>query len=112
MWRNATQPILNLSDFTEHGWDVDENGQVCIKWMNLRLAPDALLELANCKCTKRYENNRCSFRKSGLRCTDVCKCSECKNGKENAGDSDKSDDDMFDHIDQCSSGTDSSGGEH
>ena len=112
IWRNATRPILDLPDFTEHGWKIDDDGQLGIKWMSLQPAPNALLLLVNCKCTKGCKNNRCSCRKSGLKCTDVCKCHECKNGKDSADDSDDSDDDMFDRNDQCSSDTDSNDGDN
>ena len=102
IWRNATQPILNLPNFTEHGWRIDESGEVCVKRMSLPPAPDSILVLVKCKCTKGCENNRCSCNKSGLQCTDVCKCSDCKNGKANNEDPDDSDNDVFDCSD-CSS---------
>lgn len=103
IWRNATQPILNLPNFTEHGWSIDDNGKVCVKWMNLPPAPDSILTLVNCKCTKGCSNNRCSCRKSKLTCTDVCKCNDCQNGKTNNEEDD--DDDVFDHSD-CLSDSD------
>jgi hypothetical protein len=102
IWRNATQPILNLPNFTEHGWSIDESGMVCVKWMSLPPAPDSVLVLVNCKCTKGCENNRCSCKKSGLQCTDVCKCCDCKNGKADSDYPDDSDNDVFDCSD-CSS---------
>ena len=70
--------------------------------MSLSPAPDSMLVLVNCKCTKGCENNRCSCKKPGLQCTDVCKCSDCKNGKANSEDPGDSDNDVFDCSD-CSS---------
>ena len=80
IWRHALQPVVHLPNFNEHGWNINENGHVEVRWMNQPPAPDSIMELVNCKCKKGCETNRCSCRKSGLKCTDVCKCCDCKNG--------------------------------
>ena len=59
--------------------------------MNLAIARDSIHSLVNCKCKKGCETNRCSCRKSGLKCTDVCKCCDCKNGD---GDQETMEDDL------------------
>ena len=79
IWRNATLPDFNTRSFTEHGWVIDKDGVVYVKWMNLPPAPESILELVNCKCTKGCGNNRCSCRKSSLECTELCKCHDCQN---------------------------------
>ena len=86
IWRNATLPRFNTGNFTEHGWELDEDGVVNIKWMNLPPAPASFLELMNCKCTKGCGNNRCSCRKSSLKCTELCKCHECQNREDDDND--------------------------
>jgi hypothetical protein len=62
-----------------HDWYI-ENGQLCIKWMTLPVAPDSVLEIVNCSCKTGCKSNRCSCKKANLNCTDLCKCSDsCKN---------------------------------
>ena len=75
---------------TERG--INEEGVVHVKWINPPPAPAAILELVNCKCTKGCNTNRCSCRKSSLKCTDLCKCQECQNREdEDPDDSDSCD---------------------
>eukprot|EP00794_Sanderia_malayensis_P020800 gene20800-22840_t len=49
-------------------------------WMTSPPAPDSVIEFVSCKCKQGCENNRCSWMKSALTCTDLCKCTGCKNG--------------------------------
>ena len=91
--RNTTLPDFNTGNFTVHGWGIDDDGVVYVKWMNLPPAPASILESVNCKCTKGCGNNRCSCRKSSLKCTELCKCHDCQNSDayEEPGDSDSYD---------------------
>ena len=41
-----------------------------------RPAPDAVLHLIKCRCTKGCGTNRCQCRKAGLNCTDLCACGD------------------------------------
>ena len=105
IWRHATQPTLYLPSFKERGWGVDQHGKVFVKWINLPPAPDSILKFVNCKCTKGCESNRCSCLKSGMKCTDVCKCTNCKNCKESGSgnESDDSDEDIYNFDESASS---------
>ena len=48
----------------------------------LQPAPDAVLYLVKCGCGKgKCGNNKCSCRKAGLMCTDLCSCSNNETGK-------------------------------
>lgn len=48
----------------------------------LQPAPDAVLHLVKCGCGKdRCSNNRCSCRKAGLTCTDLCTCNNDETGE-------------------------------
>ena len=95
IWRNATLPRFNTGNFTEQGWRLDEDGVVYIKWMNFPPAPASILGLVNCKCTKGCGNNRCSCRKSSLKCAELCKCHECQN-RENDDNDEPDDSDSYD----------------
>ena len=101
IWRHAAQPVLNLPSFREHGWKVDEDGNVLVNWLTIAPAPESLLELVHCKCRKGCENNRCSCVKAGLNCSELCKCVNCENTD---GDSLECDSDTYDSQDDYSSG--------
>lgn len=103
IWRHAVQPILRLPDFCDHGWKLDEEGNVTINWMSLAPAPDSILEFVNCKCKKGCENNRCSCVKAVMKCSDLCKCTGCKNSSTDITDSLESDSDTYNSPDECSS---------
>ena len=103
IWRHAVQPILRLPDFYDHGWKLDEEGNVTINWMSLAPAPDSVLEFVNCKCKKGCENNRCSCAKAAMKCSDLCKCIGCKNSSTNITDSLESDSDTFSPEESSSS---------
>jgi hypothetical protein len=99
IWRHANQPVQNLPNFCDHGWKIDDQGDVLVNWMTLPPAPDSVLEFVHCKCTKGCENNRCSCVKATLRCSDLCKCTNCKNElREN---DDSNDADTYDYS-ECS----------
>ncbi|XP_028411728.1 uncharacterized protein LOC114534481 [Dendronephthya gigantea] len=109
IWRHATQPMLHLPTFYNHGWKVDGEGNVEIAWMTIPAAPDSILEFVNCKCTKGCENRRCSCLKASLKCTDVCQCHDCKNRYSESHDESEcyEDSDTFSSCDDHSSDEDS-----
>ena len=88
IWRHAVQPVLNLPSFCEYGWEVDDVGNVLVKWMTIAPAPESLLEFVNCKCQKGCETKRCSCVKAELKCSDLCKCVGCRNNNGNKEDID------------------------
>ena len=70
----------------------------------LQPAPDAVLYLVKCGCGKdKCGNNRCSCRRAGLMCTDLCSCSNSETGEacENVNiiENDSSDDETSDEHD-------------
>ena len=98
----CSQYYVRLPDFCNHGWKLDEEGNVTINWMSFAPAPDSFLEFVNCQCKKGCENNRCSCAKAAMKCSDLCKCIGCKNSSTNITDSLESDSDTF-SPDQSSS---------
>ena len=79
IWRHAVQPVLNLPSFRDYGWEVDDTGNVLVNWMTLAPAPESLLQFVNCKCRKGCGNKMCSCVKAELKCSDLCKCTDCEN---------------------------------
>ena len=68
-------------------------------------APESVLHLVKCGCKKRCRSGRCSCRKAGLNCSDICDCTgdgegACENSEQLAPEGDEVDDDDFDHGDR------------
>ena len=79
VWRRCHLPFQNLPCPENYGWDVDIEGSYDpIMTQNLP-APIAIIEMSSCSCKTGCSTNRCSCRKNGLVCTDLCKCKECQN---------------------------------
>jgi hypothetical protein len=80
IWKTATSAFPELVDPSDCGWKVIENQYTPIFTTNPS-APEDILRLAKCSCTKGCKTNRCSCRTEQLVCTDLCGCSlyECSN---------------------------------
>ena len=78
-WNRCLSPMLQLPPAVDNGWQLESDGQLQVLWMTRPSAPDSLLEFVQCKCKTGCKTKRCSCLKSGLKCTEVCSCSECDN---------------------------------
>lgn len=76
--KRAHQPFQLLPEATGYGWEQDNDELVAIMTDSLP-APLALVELSACGCKTECSNGRCLCYKNNLVCTDMCKCSDCKN---------------------------------
>ena len=81
IWKNALNATVDCPNIINHGWLVDENGNLSINWMDLPPAPDGILENIECSGKKGCVNNHCACKKAKLSCTSVCKCTSCVNKK-------------------------------
>ena len=79
---------------TDLGWQVENNGEYMPILTKEPLAPDCVLELARCGCSKSQCSGRCSCKEKDLTCTELCKCDpdNCKNMMTNSIDSESDDD--------------------
>lgn len=73
----------------------------------LQPAPDAVFYLVKCGCGKgKCGNNKCSCRRAGLMCTDLCSCGSNETGEAcdnvNIIENDSSDDETSDEQDDDS----------
>ena len=97
VWNLDTVAEPDLPSPKEFGWK-EESGQWLPVMTPLLPAPEAIIELVKCSCSKSHcSTNRCNCRKAQLNCTDLCGCSDssepCSNQAEDAEyDSDESDD--------------------
>ena len=73
IWKNATEPMLNLPSPDGHGWELEQGTLVPVQ-MTEDAAPKTILEFAYCGQTCSCTTRRCSCKKLGLSCTDVCRC--------------------------------------
>ncbi len=106
VWKQACTQGAELANPEGHGWRV-QSSECTIVWSSQLPAPNALMELTQCGCTKGCRTFRCTCMRNGLLCSAACKCKECLNiGKEDANDRDEfegdahgSDDDISDVAD-------------
>ncbi len=80
-WNRCLLARLQLPPAAGNGWKLTD-GQLEIVWKTRPSAPESLLEYVNCKCQTGCKTKRCSCLKSGLQCTDLCRCKDCHNGKD------------------------------
>ena len=91
IWHKALQPVVEYPEITNHGWQVENETDVKIDWMDLPPAPDGILENVDCSCKKGCSTNRCSCFKAGLSCTSLCKCQDCTNRNNECNKNEESD---------------------
>ena len=60
-------------------WLVIDENDIDIVWNECSPAPDEILSLLSCGCTRKCEAGSCSCVDSGLQCPDVCHSRECGN---------------------------------
>ncbi|CAH3160564.1 unnamed protein product, partial [Porites evermanni] len=80
------------------GW-CTEDGRLVIDWMGGQPAPQAVLELLSCQCSRSCKLPSCSCILNGLKCTDMCRLQDCTNKPEDDNDAvsvDGDDDDAED----------------
>jgi len=74
IWCNDRNPQPNLPPPERYGWRMEDSTYVPII-TTLKPAPDAVIELTRCGCgTSKCIGGRCSCKKAGLPCTEMCAC--------------------------------------
>ena len=85
-----------------YGWEVDANRALEIVWMTQKPVPDSILDPVSCNCKKnKCRTENCVCVSHGLKCTDICGCSNCENEEM---DDDETDEDGFEEAskdDEC-----------
>lgn len=65
---------LNLPDINYNFWGwINKDGNLLPQWITIPEASKACYELKHCGCLKQC-SGRCTCRKNGLNCTQLCKC--------------------------------------
>ena len=73
IWRNAHCPTPELPAPSEMGWRLGGSGRQLVR-MSLSPTSDSCLEMVDCSRRKQCNTRRCTWQKSGLRCTTMCAC--------------------------------------
>ena len=65
------------------GWKmegaIEGEAELQLHWMDGKPAPEAVLELLACKCTRSCKLPNCVCLSNGLKCTDICTLKDCDN---------------------------------
>jgi hypothetical protein len=71
VWRRAVFATADIPSPDGHGWEVND-GNIKIKWLGSKPAPEEVLEMLSCVCKKTCTIDSCCCLKAGLKCTDMC----------------------------------------
>ena len=91
IWRRCLEKDPQVPSPAGRGWkmETEEEGE-----QSGQPAPEAVLDLLACNCTKKCSLPQCMCLGNGLRCTDMCKLTECENQATCVKSSDKDEDNM------------------
>ncbi len=83
LWKHALQGNYKPPSPDGHGWSVKDD-TLEVVWMLQDPAPKSLLEFVHCKTCKKCDTRRCSCKKNGFKCSDVCGCDPtvCENSED------------------------------
>ena len=81
IWKLSLQCYPDVPTPAGYGWcpDSEDEGHLAIDWMNGDPAPQALLQLLSCNCSRSCKIPGCPYMVNGLNCTDMCKLHTCSN---------------------------------
>ena len=69
---------IEAPSIVDHGWNLNKNPELKIKWYGETTTPTDLYKIVTCKCSTGCDSNRCSCKKHELMCTELCQCKSCK----------------------------------
>ena len=79
IWRKCLENSPEIPSPVGLGWDEDENGNLKIKWNTILPAPEEILELMFCSCSRKCSPGSCPCIDNSLPCTDACLNQNCEN---------------------------------
>ena len=113
IWRKSLESHPIIPSPIGFGWDQNEEGDFIVSWNNVNPAPDEVLEMMFCTCSRKCVRGSCPCVDNSLKCTDACTNHSCDNFQSNEeiiinqDDDDDDDDDRHDESDTESSYEDS-----
>lgn len=82
LWRRCLMQDPEAPDPTQHGWRLenkDGTDVLVINWMTIKPAPDAIIELLACTCSRACTAADCCCMQNSLKCTEMCRLRDCEN---------------------------------
>ena len=79
VWRNCLIAKPDIPSPTGNVWELGENESISIKRNTVNPAPDEVLELMFCTCSRNCVQGKCPCVNNGLLRTDVCAKQQCEN---------------------------------
>ena len=82
IWRRCLEQDPQVPSPEGKGWRIekeDGNEKLVIHWMDGQPAPEAVLDLLACNCPRKCVLPKCVCQMNKLKCTDMCKLSDCEN---------------------------------
>ncbi|MEW8548339.1 MAG: hypothetical protein AB2693_32955 [Candidatus Thiodiazotropha sp.] len=73
IWQNDLEPNPIIPPPENYGWRKDSGTYVPVS-SELPAAPDAVVQLVRCSCSKTKCSSSCSCRKNNMNCTEMCEC--------------------------------------
>ena len=74
IWTNDTVPNPEVPSPQDYGWNLEDDVWVPVMTKE-QPAPNVVIQLVKCGCSKsKCDSARCSCRKAGLSCTELCTC--------------------------------------
>lgn len=71
--QNDIVPNPDISSPENYGWRIDSGRYVPVSSV-LPAAPDAVVQLVRCSCSKSKCSSSCSCRRNNMNCTEMCEC--------------------------------------
>ena len=78
IWRRCLEQDTHIPNPVGREWTLD-GGQLDVHWMNGQPAPQAILDMLACNCTRTCQLPSGDCMPNGLKCTDICKLLHCEN---------------------------------
>ena len=88
--RRSSERCPDIPSPVGSGW-CTEDGKLVIDWMGDQPAPQAVLEVLSCQCSRSCKLPSCSCVVNGLKCTDMCRLQDCTKKPEDDNDAEDSD---------------------
>ena len=81
VWKRALDAKPEIPSPIGKGWIQDKGDAtaLAIDWMEGLSAPDAVLKLRSCSCTRVCKAPQCKGIANGLHCTEMCRLTSCSN---------------------------------
>ena len=76
VWRRSLERCPDIPSPVGSGW-CTKDGKLVIDWMGDQPAPQAVLEVLSCQCSRSCKLPSCSCVVNGLKCTDMCRLQDC-----------------------------------